>query len=375
MPPPATTRVVVVGGYGAFGVRVAERLALRGEFDVVIAGRSIERARVAAEALQRASKNDVTAAVLDAQRPDVAALAALEPRVVINASGPFQAQDYALARAAIAVGAHYVDLADARGFVTGITALDRSAKQANVLVTSGASSVPALAAAIVDHHMPAFARLDTIEHGITPANGYDPGVATTASILGGLGKPIPMLIDGEWTTVHGWLGLRRVAIPGLGSRLMAYCDVPDVELFPARYRNVRTVRFLAGLEVTMFQLSLWVLAMVAKRGLISRPERLAGVLMTMKRQLRFLGSDAGGMIVRLSGLSSEGIPLTRVVSLVARDNMGPFVPAIAAVVIARKLAHGDIQARGAMPCLGLMTLTEFQAEVADLPIEITTHDA
>ncbi len=375
MPPPATTRVVVVGGYGAFGVRVAERLARRGEFDVVIAGRSIERARVAAEALQRASKQDVTAAVLDAQRPDVAALAALEPRVVINASGPFQAQDYALAQAAIAVGAHYVDLADARGFVTGITALDGSAKQANVLVTSGASSVPALAAAIVDHHMPAFARLDTIEHGITPANGYDPGVATTASILGGIGKPIPMLIDGEWTTVHGWLGLRRVAIPGLGSRLMAYCDVPDVELFPARYRNVRTVRFLAGLEVTMFQLSLWVLAMVAKRGLISRPERIAGVLMTMKRQLRFLGSDAGGMIVRLSGLSSKGIPLTRVVSLVARDNMGPFVPAIAAVVIARKLARGDIQARGAMPCLGLMTLTEFQAEVADLPIEITTHDA
>jgi glycine/D-amino acid oxidase-like deaminating enzyme len=57
------------------------------------------------------------------------------------------------------------------------------AKAAGVLVASGASSVPALAAAIIDHHLPEFERLELIEHGITPANGYDPGVATTASIM------------------------------------------------------------------------------------------------------------------------------------------------------------------------------------------------
>lgn len=369
-----TRPIVVVGGYGAFGAKVAERLARSCDIELVIAGRSSAKAGAAALSLARSAGRPVASAEIDALRPDVSALRALSPAVIINASGPFQAHDYALARAAIGVGAHYLDLADARAFVTGITALDAEARTAGVLVASGASSVPALSAAIIDHHLAGFGRLDTIEHGITPANGYDPGAATTASILGGLGKPIAMLIEGDWTTAHGWLRLRRVDIPGLGSRWMADCDVPDLELFPQRYVGVRTVRFSAGLEVALFQLSLWVLALAARHTLIRRPERLAGVLMWMKRRLRFLGSDAGGMIVRLSGVSRDGRAVTRVVSLVARANQGPFVPAIAAVVIARKLVRGEIAQRGAMPCVGLMTLAEFAHEVADLPIGITVQD-
>jgi hypothetical protein len=38
------------------------------------------------------------------------------------------------------------------------------------------------------------------------------------------------------------------------------------------------------------------------------------------------------------------------------------------VIVARKLARGEIEARGARPCLGLFTLAEFMAEIADLDI-------
>ncbi len=366
----AARRIVVVGGYGEFGARVAERLARSSDFEVVIAGRNGAKAETKALELRRTAKAPIAAAVIDAQQPALQELLSLAPNVIVNASGPFQAQDYALAQAAISVGAHYVDLADARGFVTGITALDAGARKAGVLVVSGASSVPALAAAIVDHHLQDFSRLDSIEHGITPANGYDPGEATTASILSGLGQPIPMLIDGRWTTVHGWQGLRRIDVPGLGVRWMADCDVPDVELFPQRYPSVRTVRFRAGLEIALFQFSLRALAALARRGLLKRPQRLASVLMSMKRHLRFLGSDAGGMFVRLEGQGRNGQPLARMISLVVRQNQGPHVPTIAAVIVARKLARGELATRGAHPCLGMMSLAEFEAEVADLPIEI-----
>jgi saccharopine dehydrogenase-like NADP-dependent oxidoreductase len=364
-------RILVVGGYGAFGARVAERLVRSGDIEVIVAGRSLERARAAAVELGRSARAPVRPAVLDGASPDAATLRQLAPAVVVNASGPFQSQDYTLARAAIAAGAHYVDLADARAFVTGISALDEEAKTAGVLVVSGASSVPALSCAIVDHHRPDFARLDSIEHGITPGNGYDPGLATTESILGGLGQPMQMLVDGSWCTMHGWLGVRRIELPGLGARWMAHCDVPDLELFPRRFRGVRTVRFSAGLEVALFQLSLWLLATAARRGLLRRPERLARPLMSLKRWLRFLGSDTGGMFVRLEGEGRDGRPLVREIDLVARRNQGPYVPAIAAVVIARKLARGQLDTRGAMPCLGLMRLPEFIGEVADLDIEIT----
>lgn len=370
MKPPVLPRVVVVGGYGAFGQRAVERLARAGDVEVVVAGRSAEKARLAAAKLAHADGPEVIGAVLDAARPDVEALKALGASVVINASGPFQAQDHALARAAIDAGAHYVDLADAREFVTGISVLDAAARAAGVLVTSGASSVPALAAAIIDSQLGDFTRLDAIEHAITPANGYDPGIATTASILSGLGRPMRVLDKGAWTTVYGWLGLRRVAVPGLGARLMANCDVPDNDIFPSRYAGVKTVRFRAGLEVAVFQLSLWMLAGAARAGLLPRPERLARLLMWLKGKLWFLGGDTGGMIVRLEGEGRDGGRLVRTISLIARDNQGPYVPVVAAVLVARKLVRGEMAARGAMPCVGMITLAEFAAEVADLAITI-----
>jgi saccharopine dehydrogenase-like NADP-dependent oxidoreductase len=47
------------------------------------------------------------------------ALRALGPALVIHCAGPFQNQDYRVALAALSCGAHYIDLADGREFVTG----------------------------------------------------------------------------------------------------------------------------------------------------------------------------------------------------------------------------------------------------------------
>src|SRR5690606_1714050 len=146
------------------------------------------------------------------------ALRATGARVVINASGPFQAQDYTVARAAIEAGCHYLDLADARAFVTGITALEGAARDANVLVASGASSVPGLSSAVVRPPAGRLATVDTIDIGISPGNSFHPGEATTASVLSQAGKPFTMLRDGRMEITHGWQGLRRHAFPGLGTR-------------------------------------------------------------------------------------------------------------------------------------------------------------
>ena len=38
-------------------------------------------------------------------------------------------------------------------------------------------------------------------------------------------------------------------------------------------------------------------------------------------------------------------------------------------LLAKRLLDGTLQTRGAMPCVGLFTLDDFLAEVADLDIE------
>ncbi len=259
-----------------------------------------------------------------------------------------------------------LDLADARGFVTGIGTLDAQAREAGVLVVSGASTVPAISAAVIDEHAPRFAALEAATIVIAPGNSFDPGLATTQSILGTLGRPIAASAGGCGMAVHGWQSLRRRTIPGLGARWLGAVDTPDLDLLPRRYPGLRNVQVFAALEVGAFHLGLWGLSWLVRGGLVRRPERLAGPLLRAKHALQFLGSDVGGMAVTLEGKGKDGAPLRVDWRLIARRGHGPYVPAMASVILAKRLLAGTLSARGAMPCLGLFTLADFLAEVADL---------
>ena len=360
-------RIVVVGGYGAFGARVAERLVRGGGCAVVVAGRSGTRAREAALALGARFSCEVASAVVDAARVTAAELAALRAGVVINASGPYQGADYGLARACIEAGCHYIDLADGRAFVTGIVALEREAKTAGVSVISGASTVPGLSSAVVAAYLREFARLDAVEIAVSPGNHFQPGEATVQSILGYVGKPISIRIGGARRTVYGWQGLKQVEIAGLGSRLMGYCDVPDLDLYP----DMGTVVMRAGVEVVPFHLGLWAASWLVRAGLIADLAAWSGVLLRAKTWGARLGSDRGGMVVAMSGQEGDGVARTVGWHLVAGSGHGPYVPAIASVILARKLVRGEDVPQGAMACVGLFTLEAFMAEVAGLDITAT----
>ena len=361
-------RVLIVGGYGAFGARAAERLAREPRIEIVIAGRSADKARIHAEALGSLTQAHVGHAALDAASPSAAALRSLAPKVVINASGPFQQQDYALARACIAAGCHYVDLADARAFVTGIGALDGAAKAAGVSVVSGASSVPGLSSAAVRHMAGDLHRLDEVHVGISPGNSFDPGIATATSIIGQAGKALGVRQGGRQMTVYGWQGLRRHRFPEIGARWMSDVDVPDLDLFPLNYPQLATVRFSAGLEVGLFHLGLWGASWLARAGIVHSLAPLAAPMLAAKRRLSMLGSDTGGMFVRIVGADRDGIIRTRVWNLVARGGDGPYVPAMASVILAKRLVAGDGPPAGAGPCFGLFQLEDFEAEVGGLDI-------
>ncbi|MCS6763013.1 MAG: hypothetical protein MO853_02215 [Candidatus Protistobacter heckmanni] len=102
---------------------------------------------------------------------------------------------------AIASGANYINLADGRDFVAGISRLDSLARERDVLVASGASSVPALSSAVVDRYLPSFSRLNTIRVGIG-SGARSPGTATLRSVFGYCGKPFQSLQDGRWQTIY-----------------------------------------------------------------------------------------------------------------------------------------------------------------------------
>lgn len=355
-------RVLILGAYGLFGARIARRLAREANLHVIVAGRDAAKAHAFAATLRSHSQTraHVDAMACDAHADSFAtSLAQHGAQLVIHCAGPFQGRNYLVAETALRSGAHYVDLADARDYVVGFSALDALARERDLLAVSGASTVPGLSAAVIDRYRSEFATLDGIDIGISPGNRTERGLATIAAILSYVGRPLPWRENGAETTVHGWQRLQRHRYGApVGARWLAACDVPDLGLFGARYAPRQHLRFRAGLELKHLHFGLWALSWLVRTGLLRDLPRHAALLKRMSEWWRHAGSDAGAMHVRLTGADARGAAKTLTWEILARGGDGPEIPATAAVVIAQKLARGELAARGARACLDLFTLDE-----------------
>jgi saccharopine dehydrogenase-like NADP-dependent oxidoreductase len=364
------TRIVIIGATGHFGGRICHRILGEPGTELVITSRNRDRAQPLSTELGRLNAlAKVSAAALDQTSPAFAVeLAALQPNIVIHTAGPYQGQGYDVAEACIACGSHYVDLADGREFVERFNALHEEARRKGVLLVSGASTLPGVSSAVVDHVRGDFESIHSIETSIAPAHQTPRGAGTVAAVLSYCGAPFEVFENGEWITRYGWQNLKLQRYPELGRRLSGACDVPDLGLFPNYVEGVQTVTFHAALEASWEQIALWKMAWATRLGLVSNWERLVPTFQGWSDRLIKLGSTTGGMQMRISGVDNGGQSRTIAWNLVAHHNHGPEIPCVPALILARKLAAGAVSTRGAYPCLGLITLPEFDQEVSDLNI-------
>lgn len=368
--------ILVFGGTGHFGGRIAQRLSRERDLPLIISSRSAEVAKEKVVALREGTRrDDIEAVALDQASPDlVPRLRALRPSVLIHTAGPYQEQDYVVARACIEAGCHYLDLADGRSFVAGIGTLNAAAKSSGITVIAGASTLPAVSSAVVDGLCDRFRRIDCIETSIAPAHRTPRGIGTVRAVLSYCGAPIETWRDRRWQTVYGWQDLRWQRYREIGKRLAGACDVPDLELFPERYPDISSVSFHAALEAPWEQATLWAMAGLTRLGLVRNWARYARSISAVSDRLTDLGSDRGGMQVRVAGTSNDGAPLACTWSLVAGQNHGPEVPCTPAILLAARLARGESLPRGAYPCLGLLSIDDIANGLSDYSITMTTEE-
>jgi hypothetical protein len=362
-----SARVVsVLGGYGVFGGRVAEGLARDPDCRVRVMGRSIPIGwnfahRIGAE-FQRCDLGD-----RDALRRVLAG-----SFLVIHAAGPFQGIDYQVAEFCLEAGAHYLDLADGREFVSGISRLDAEARQRGLLVASGASSAPAITSALIASVTTDFSAIEDIHTALCPGNQNPRGAATIAAVLSYLGRTIRVWKNGRWVERPGWGDVERLQLPArLGRRRVHNCDVPDLELFPALF-GAQTVRFSAGLELNLLNYSLSLCAL-ASRWFGLDLSRHARRFHSASMLLSPFGTTSAALAIWLKGKDHAGIAIERRIALVT-DYDGPATPSSAAIVLAKKILHSGPPRTGAMPCVGLLSLDEILDHLNPLGIRCVRGD-
>lgn len=364
-------RILIIGGYGQFGSLIAKALAPEKNITLILAGRDGEKAKALAASLHSAQTVETLAA--DIRSDPATLLAQTRADIVIHTAGPFQGQDYGVAKAAIEKGCHYIDLADGRDFVSGIRSLDAQAKEMNTMVCSGASSVPALSSAVIEEYKGNFKTLESIEYGISTAQKTGTGLATARGVMRYAGKPFTTLLDGQMKAIHGWQGLKYYRFAELGPRPLGYCDIPDLALFPEIYPGLRTLQFRAGTELSILHLGLWLLSWPVRWRLSENLDPLASPLLRLAKALDFFGTSNSGFYMKMQGTDANNKPLTLIYELTARQGHGLNIPATPAILLAKKLAADEIQYKGAIPCIGFLKLNEILTALKSYDIKTKTE--
>jgi saccharopine dehydrogenase-like NADP-dependent oxidoreductase len=367
--------VLVVGATGAFGERLAEGL-IRSGFAVIGAARNTARLealagrlgpRFAVEPLDRSSIDAARLQELRARWPGLFAVA--------DASGPFQTSDYRLPRAAIGAGLHYVDLADARGFVGGSRVLDEAARVANVAMLAGASSTPALSHAVLDTLVAGSRKVIAIEVSIAPGNRAPRGLSTMQAVLFTVGQPIRVFRGCRWVEEVGWGLNKTIELPGIGTRRVALCETPDLDLLVERYHPAADAIFRAGPELRVLHEGVGALALLVRLGMLKSLAVLVRPLRALAELLKPFGTDRGGMRVDVLIENDAGRLLRRVWTLAAGAGDGLYVPTLPALAALKMLATGSLEWRGAGPCAGVIPYNAIAAEFDHHNIRVQTQES
>jgi hypothetical protein len=362
-------RVLVIGGYGTFGGRLARLLADEPRVTLLLAGRSEAKAR--AFCAKVPGDSTLIPFRFDRDGDLQAQLAEAGADVVVDASGPFQAygrEPYRVAQACIAAGVSYIDLADGSDFVAGIGALDAQAKAAGVFVRSGVSTCPALTSAVVRRLAEGWSVVRSVSAGIAPTPWSGIGLSVVQGIAGYAGKPLTLVRGGRQTQAPALVETRRVTIapPGatpLRNLHFSLVDTPDLRTLPAMLPGLRDVWFGAGPTPESLHRMLNGMAWLVRWRLIPTLAPLSPLFHQAINRLRW-GEHRGGMFVAATGEDAERRPVRWSWHLVAEGDDGPFIPSMAAEALIRKMLDGERPEPGARTSVADLDLADFEAAFA-----------
>lgn len=357
--------VLILGGYGTFGGRLAGLLADEGRLTLVIAGRSPERAAAFCRTLGGAARA-VPAAIDRAGITD--RLGALAPDILVDATGPFQAygaDPYPVVRACLAHGVHYLDLADGAGFVEGIARFDAQARAGALFVLSGVSSFPVLTAAVVEHLRRDVPEVRAVTGGIAPSPYAGVGPNVIRAVAGYAGQPLRLRRAGRDATGYALTEslAYTVAPPGrlpLRTTRFSLVDVPDLHVLPRRLPALADVWMGAGPVPEILHRMLSGLAWLVRGRLLPSLAFLAPLIGRVVNVVRW-GEHRGGMFVELRGTDADGRPMTASWHLLAEGSDGPLIPSMAVEALIRKRLAGARPAPGARPAVGALDLADYDA--------------
>ena len=359
-------KLLIVGGYGVFGGRIVALLEDDPRLMLLVAGRSLDKARSFC-AGRGATRARLVPLAFDRNGDVDAQIGAERPDIVVDASGPFQNYGegaFHLVRACIRHGVNYLDLADGSDFVAGVGTFDEAAREAGVFVLSGVSSFPVLTAAVVRRLSRDMGRVETIRGGIAPSPYAGVGENVIRAISSYAGQRMEIRRGGKPGPAHPLTEQLRytIAPPGrlpVNNTLFSLVDVPDLRVLPDLWPGAKTVWMGAGPIPELLHRAFIALAWLVRLRLLPSLLPLAPLIHWASNRLPW-GEHRGGMFVAVEGAAADGTPIRRSWHLLAEGDDGPMIPSMAVQGIVRKVLDGHAPEPGARAASGDLELDDYE---------------
>jgi saccharopine dehydrogenase (NAD+, L-lysine forming) len=325
--------IVVVGGYGVVGRRIASRLAPEFPGRVVIAGRDERKAA----SVCRELGHDTRARRIDVN--DSASVAS-----ALDGAGTVMTcvaqREFHVLRAAIARGLAYTDIAPRLAFWQGAQEMDSMARRTGAHVVLGAGLSPGISNMMAAQLAERLGRVDRVETAILLSLGDEYGPDSLHHVLEAITQPFDVLRDGSREKVTPFADGERVLFPKpMGARTAYLFPWSDVVYYP-KTLGARTALGRFALEPK------WVggLASVLVRLGARRWLKRAGILHGHRNAIdwlkrRYARRDEFALVVTAE---SEG----RVATMHLAGRHQADATADSAAEFARMLASGEVEQSG-----------------------------
>jgi saccharopine dehydrogenase (NAD+, L-lysine forming) len=327
------TDILVVGGYGVAGRRIAAHLAGWFPGRVVIAGRDEERAAALCRELGQGSRP---------RRVDVNDPASMGP--ALEGVGTVMTcviqKDLHLLHAALDRGLAYTDIAPRLAFWQGAEALDAGARRTGARVLLGAGLSPGISNMMARWLTDALGSVERIETAILLSLGDEYGPDSLSHVLEAAFESWTVVEDGRPREAMAFRQGRTIEFPApLGSRTAYLFPWSDVACYP-KTLGARTALGWFALDPPWAGRLVSALLRTRARSWLARPGFLAGNRRAIEKlQGLYAGHDRFALVV-----SAEGGG--RVVSASLAGRRQADATAAGAAVLARALAAGDIAESG-----------------------------
>jgi saccharopine dehydrogenase-like NADP-dependent oxidoreductase len=249
-------KVLVLGGTGRIGSRVAQDLIAHTSAQVIITGRQIELGKKCADTLGE------KVSFLPLDLADIAGLvrAISTSNLVIHCAGPFHHRDANVLKTCIDLGVNYLDVSDHRSFTQKNLAYRAQAEQAGITAILNTGVFPGISNSMVRL---AIEKLDTPEaihlsYVVSGSGGA--GLTIMKTTFLGLVNEFEAWLDGKWHKIKPYSQRETIEFPAPYGKVGVYWfDMPETltlaESFP-----VKTVITKFGSVPDLYNYLTWLVA-------------------------------------------------------------------------------------------------------------------